>query len=63
MGAGGEEPAGTNAIFLAGGSIDRLVLFIVFSMASAALRLDSFLDLPFPVHSRLPTVTLVSNVL
>ena len=63
MGAGGEELAGTNAILLAGGSIDRFVLLIVFSMASAALRFDSFLDLPLPEHSRVPTVTLVSNVL
>ena len=63
MGAGGVEPAGTNAIFLLGGSIDRLDLLIVLSMASAAFRLASFLDLPLPVHSKLPTVTLVSNVL
>lgn len=63
MGAGGDELAGTNAILLAGGSIERFVLLIVFSMASAAFRLASFLDLPLPVHSRLPIVTLVSNVL
>lgn len=63
MGAGGVDPAGTNAIFLFGGSIDRLVLLIVLSMASAAFRLDSFLDLPLPLHNKLPIVTLVSNVL
>lgn len=32
-------------------------------MASAALCLDSFLDLPLPVHSKFPTVTVVSKVL
>ena len=63
MGAGGLDPAGTNAIFLFGGSIDRLDLLIVLSMASAAFRLASFLDLPLPVHNKVPTVTVVSNVL
>lgn len=63
MDAGGVDPAGTNAIFLLGGSIDRLVLFIVLSMASAAFRLASFLDRPLPVANKLPTVTVVSNVL
>lgn len=62
MGAGGVDPAGTNAIFFFGGSIDRLVLLIVLSMASAAFRLASFLDLPLPVHNKSPTVTVVSNV-
>lgn len=60
---GPEELAGTNAILLAGGSNDKLVLLIVLSIASAAFRLDSFLDLPFPVHRRLPIVTVVSKVL
>lgn len=32
-------------------------------MASVALPLDSFLDLPLPVHSKFPTVTVVSKVL
>ena len=63
MGASGAPPAETNAILFLGGSSDRLVLLIVLSMASAALRLDSFLDLPLPVHNKFPTVIFVSKVL
>lgn len=62
MGVGGVDLVGINVIFLFGGFMDRLVLFIVLSMVLVVLCLVFFLDFFLLVYSRFFIVILVLNV-